>query len=293
MLKMSASSDPEQNKNDFEEMVDLDFVRPVELPSLALKLGLPKRALKAAKSYVDYMTLDDIRDQHIRRVTLANAQYIRSLIASGQEKEAKEQFKKYEKYFSNADVNSPLFDFLQNKNVVTKPLPPASLPTASDKYALDQMGPLTWQPIQAPTDTALKDMTKSGKPTLVIFYLSLGCIACSEQMTLLGESIEALHNLGYRTILVSTNEDDAARPGFAKLTSKDGKSSWVEFHGDPKGEIFKAFGAYDDFEEKPLHGIFFINSKGKMLIQDVSYTAQLNLDAVHKEAKRLLLVHGN
>jgi alkyl hydroperoxide reductase subunit AhpC len=57
---------------------------------------------------------------------------------------------------------------------------------------------------------------------------------------------------------------------------------------DARLEVFKAFRAYDDFEETPLHGTFLIDAAGKVRWQDISYEPFTAVDFLLDEAERLL-----
>ena len=51
---------------------------------------------------------------------------------------------------------------------------------------------------------------------------------------------------------------------------------------------FKAYRAYDDFEDMPLHGTFLIDGEGLIRWHDISYEPFLEPDFLLDEAKRIL-----
>ena len=53
-------------------------------------------------------------------------------------------------------------------------------------------------------------------------------------------------------------------------------------------DVFKAYRAFDDFEDIPLHGTFLIDENGLIRWQDVSYEPFMNPEFLLKESKRLL-----
>ena len=57
---------------------------------------------------------------------------------------------------------------------------------------------------------------------------------------------------------------------------------------DARLSIFKAYRAYDDFEETPLHGTFLIDGKAKVRWQNISYEPFTAVDFLLEEAERLL-----
>jgi hypothetical protein len=50
---------------------------------------------------------------------------------------------------------------------------------------------------------------------------------------------------------------------------------------------FKAYRAYDDFEDQPLHGTFLIDSQGGVRFQNISYTPFMDVAFVKQEAERV------
>ena len=57
---------------------------------------------------------------------------------------------------------------------------------------------------------------------------------------------------------------------------------------DPGMEIFRRYGAYDDFELMPLHGTCLISPDGKVIWQDIGADAFMEAEFHLEEAKRQL-----
>ena len=57
---------------------------------------------------------------------------------------------------------------------------------------------------------------------------------------------------------------------------------------DPTQSIFKLYRAFDDFEQKPLHGTFLIDAEGKVRWQDISFEPFMDAAFLLEETKRLL-----
>ena len=57
---------------------------------------------------------------------------------------------------------------------------------------------------------------------------------------------------------------------------------------DTNLDVFKAFRAYDDFEQLPLHGTFIIDGDGRVRWQDIGYEPFMDVNFVLAEAQRLL-----
>ena len=53
-------------------------------------------------------------------------------------------------------------------------------------------------------------------------------------------------------------------------------------------EVFKKYRAYDDFENQPLHGTYLIDSRGRVLWQDISYEPFTDPEFLLEESRRLL-----
>ena len=57
---------------------------------------------------------------------------------------------------------------------------------------------------------------------------------------------------------------------------------------DKSLKTFKAYRAYDDFEQMPLHGTFLVDGNGKVRWQDISYDPFTELKFLAAESRRLL-----
>jgi alkyl hydroperoxide reductase subunit AhpC len=57
---------------------------------------------------------------------------------------------------------------------------------------------------------------------------------------------------------------------------------------DPELRVFRAYRAFDDFENKPLHGTFLIDGEGRVRWQDVNYDPFREVKFLLEESKRLL-----
>ena len=56
--------------------------------------------------------------------------------------------------------------------------------------------------------------------------------------------------------------------------------------------MFRSYRAYDDFENKPLHGTFLIDGTGRVLWQDIGAEPFSDPAFLLEEGKRLLKIHG-
>ena len=58
---------------------------------------------------------------------------------------------------------------------------------------------------------------------------------------------------------------------------------------DPKGDVFKQWGAWDEFSDEALHGTFLVDAAGRILWQDVSLRPFEQSQWLLGECKRLLV----
>jgi alkyl hydroperoxide reductase subunit AhpC len=57
---------------------------------------------------------------------------------------------------------------------------------------------------------------------------------------------------------------------------------------DPQCAVFRAWRAYDDFENVPLHGTFLVDGHGRVRWQDISYQPFTEFEFLLAETRRLL-----
>ncbi len=160
---------------------------------------------------------------------------------------------------------------------------------------LDSLGPFRWQPMPAASWTLNDTNGKSfslasyqGKPVVVIFYLGYGCLHCAEQLQKFAPAAEKYADAGIELIGISTD------------SQKDLKQSIDNYKGgmpfplvsDEKLNVFKAWRAFDDFEQAPLHGTFLIDKEGLVRWQDIGHEPFMDPDFLLKESKRLLAQDG-
>jgi peroxiredoxin len=124
-----------------------------------------------------------------------------------------------------------------------------------------------------------------GKPVVVLFYLGYGCLHCAEQVQAFGAAAKDFEAAGIALVAVSS--DDAAGLKQSIDNYKDGPMP-LTLVADHSLETFKAYRCYDDFEQQPLHGTFFLDGQGLVRWQDISYQPFMDTKFLLGEAKRLL-----
>ena len=179
-----------------------------------------------------------------------------------------------------------------------------------ERPELATIGPLRYTPPVAPNwnlpmangqNKAMKQF--KGDAVIVVFYLGHGCLHCVEQLTAFAPRVKDFAKAGISLVGISTDETSSLKNSLnrfqAKLELKDGleelMTSTNARHGfpfplvsDANLKVFKAYKAFDDFENQPLHGTFLIDGKGLVRWQDISYEPFKNLDFLLEESKRLL-----
>jgi alkyl hydroperoxide reductase subunit AhpC len=87
--------------------------------------------------------------------------------------------------------------------------------------------------------------------------------------------------------LIAISSDDEAGLKRSLENYKDGTFPFP-LVSDESLDVFRAYRAYDDFEEQVLHGTFVIDEQGRVRWQDISYEPFMDPTFVLNEAKRLL-----
>jgi peroxiredoxin len=171
-----------------------------------------------------------------------------------------------------------------------------SAPTKIDvgeRPPLDSLGPFRWQPYTAPTwtltdaDHVRRSLSEyRGRPVLLVFYLGYGCAHCIAQLNLLAPISKDFEAQGISIVAVSTDSVDGLHKTVEKAKQEDGFPFPIV--SDQSLDTFKAYRAYDDFEQMALHGTFLIDGAGKVRWQDISFEPFNDLKFLLGESRRIL-----
>ena len=132
---------------------------------------------------------------------------------------------------------------------------------------------------------------------LLVFYLGFGCAHCIEQLKAFSPVAADFKAAGIDIVAIGTDtvQDllDSATATTVEISSAGVKKTRDEPYAfpllsDSELEVFRRFRAYDDFEKQPLHGLFLVDSTGRLRWQDINYEPFTDAAFVLKEAKRLL-----
>ena len=214
--------------------------------------------------------------------------------------EAKAAFAKLRTVAGHADLDSPVLSRLASlAKAQSWPddwrTPAAPSTDVGERPVLDSLGPFRWSPspaidfsLPAPGEKTLSLTDYRGKPVVVIFYLGAGCLHCVEQLQKFAPRVNDLQQAGVSIVGIST-EDLASLTTSVTNFSKDSPFP-IPLAADPERRIFKAYRAFDDFENIPLHGTLLIDGAGLVRWQDISFEPFQDVDFVLNEAKRLLSI---
>ena len=169
-------------------------------------------------------------------------------------------------------------------------LQPQVAKDVGDRPRMDTLGPLLWEPVQG-RDFQLADVAGKmhglsvfrGKPVVVVFYLGSDCVHCMEQLADFAKRAEEFGKRGIELVAIGSDE-----PMGLRKTADKSKSGGMLLLADPDLKVFREWGCYDDFEEKPLHGTFLLDETGRMRWMEVSYEPFQDAGFLLKEADRLL-----
>ena len=242
--------------------------------------------------------LETVADQVKRRpkevLPLARLAFLRH--KNGDREMARESFEKLRDVSSLMDLDVPVFARLE----------PLALELglgqqwrkqpqlASDvgfRPPLNSLGPFRWSPSMAPkwnledsNGETIGSAELAGQPHVLIFYLGHGCLHCAEQLQAFAPRVPDFEDAGIQMVAISTDDQQGLQ------TSIDGFSGEmpIRLASDEQNKIFKSFRAFDDFEGKPLHGTFLVDSSGRIRWQDISYEPFMEHEFLLDEAKRLL-----
>jgi peroxiredoxin len=155
--------------------------------------------------------------------------------------------------------------------------------------SLEKLGPFRWSPVDAPP-WQLPDGSGQvwgperfdGQPLLLIFYLGGGCVHCVEQLNTFAPLAESYSKAGIPIVAVSTDS-----PADLRKTQEKGGLPFP-IVADPGQTVFRRYGAWDDFEQQPLHGVFLLDARRQIRWMDISASPFVEADWLLAEAQRLL-----
>lgn len=156
---------------------------------------------------------------------------------------------------------------------------------------LDTFGPDGWRPAPMPHVAVARSdgrrvETKSllGKPAVLIFYLGGKCLHCVSQLKTLNEARAGFEAAG-AAILAACPDSVAELAAFQKQAAFG-----FPLAHDETFRAARAFHAYDDYEDKPLHATILLDPRGRIWWYDVGIEPFDKFDWLLGELKRMRTV---
>ncbi len=270
------------------------------LPDLK-NLSKPRHALlwQRAGNGEEAMKLAGEAVSSAKQQVLPLAAQVEILSANEKPEEAKSAFESLRTIGYRADLETPPLARLASiasgfgfpKDWRTKPEPTNDLGERPD---LDSLGPFRWTPPAAQSFSlfnAKGEMISleqfEGRPVLVIYFLGRGCTHCMEQLTAFTPLAEKYKEAGIEIVAISTETVEGLRE---TLQESEGEKSPFPFTmlSDDSLQHFKAYRAFDDFEDMALHGTFLIDGSRRIRWQNISYEPFMHPEWLLEESQRLL-----
>ena len=177
--------------------------------------------------------------------------------------------------------------------------PPEPAEDLGERPELDDLGPFRWSPPKAAAAN-LSDAygTESnpwalhrGRPFLLIFYLGKECSHCMDQLNDFAPLADEYEAAGIPIIAISTDTVKGLGETFQKTPDAEGNPRNpfpFPLLSNADLDLFKAYRAYDDFEDLALHGTFLIDGEGRIRWQDISYEPFMHAEWLLEECRRVL-----
>ena len=283
-----AANDPAAARAEFEKIKSSDLIRKDHLARAFSLAGDPVQAEAFARQAVEKGPGE----------VYPLAVLIEVLHRAAKSQDACAEFQKLRVLAADADLDMPVFQRL-------RPLADAmSLPAdwrilrqqpadVGQRPDLASLGPFRWQPTPA-TSWSLPGADGrpvsleqyNGKPVVVLLYLGSGCLHCVEQLHKFTSMNADFSSAGIAIVAISSESLDSLKSSMAKLAPSEAIP--FPLAADAVLSVFKAYRAYDDFENLALHGTFLIDGEGLVRWHDISSEPFSNTKFLLDEAKRLL-----
>ncbi|NRA95777.1 MAG: redoxin domain-containing protein [Planctomycetes bacterium] len=176
-----------------------------------------------------------------------------------------------------------------------RPLRAVSVNPRRPTPSSDVHGPASWSTLPAPPfdlargkggKLALTDY--AGRNVLVVFYLGAACLHCVEQIHEIKPKTRAFKQAGIEIVTIGTDTVPDVKAFIQQLEETGDSPMPFPLLSDPKGDTFKDWRCWDDFEDEALHGTFLIDAEGRILWRDISVEPFMETEFLLQECKRLL-----
>ncbi len=223
--------------------------------------------------------------------------YVEVLHAAGRAKEAGDAARKLAPIARFADADLPVLRRLGPLVAPWREPAPSAETTAPPRVDLATLGPLTFQPWEAAPIVGADDQGHNwslaehkGRNVVVLLYLGEKCPHCLQQLQVFGKEMDAFKALHTDLVAIGTDGPEA----IATLKANpDGIKFPIPMLADPDQKVFGAFRARDDFEDRPLHGVFLLDGEGRVRYQRISAEPLLDAAFLKAEAARINRLAGH
>ncbi len=191
--------------------------------------------------------------------------------------------------WSQADPKLKWMEDVQKLNLAAKPV--AETPRKERVYRpkeLDSIGPMNWQPFQAPN---LQVLDRDGKPVrlddfkgknvILVFFLGEACVHCVGQLKSINDRGAEFDS--QETVVLAVC---SASPEKLKASTTLDQAS-IKFFSDTAHENARRFASYDDFEDMELHSTILIDKTGRVRWKRTGGDPFTNIDFLLSELKRV------
>jgi peroxiredoxin len=262
-------------------------VEAIYLARVQLLAGEREAALKEARSHAD---------SHKNEVAPL-AGLVALLWEANEKQEAQERFAALRGVAGQADLELPVINRVAPVAAALGlpadwRLPRAEPPDTGARPALESLGPFRWHPAPAVPWMArdvhgrlVSSSQYHGRAHVLIFYLGAECLHCAQQLQAFAPLTSEFEQMGVSLVGISTDD----RGGLQKSLSAYAPGPFpFALFSDHEQAAFRAFRAFDEFEEKPLHGTFLIDAAGLVRWHDVGHEPFQDGRFLLNEARRLM-----
>jgi peroxiredoxin len=283
-----AGGNQTQARAEFEKLKDVDAIRKDHLARAFSLAGDHAQAEKLARAAVEKGPGE----------VYPLAVLVEILHRAGKKLEAQAEFARLRPLAAYADLDMSLFERLKplaaEMNLPADWRGPREEPAdVGQRPELASLGPFRWQPTPATSWTlaAVDGQPVSldqyrGKAVVMIFYLGSGCLHCVEQLHKFAPMVNDFAGAGISLVAISSESPESLKSSLAKLSANE--AIGFPLAADADLGVFKAYRAFDDFENMPLHATFLVDAEGLVRWHDISSEPFKDPKFMLGEAKRLL-----
>ncbi len=221
-----------------------------------------------------------------------------ALVRCGKIEDAKKRFEALRTTDSTMDVNLPISkrmdELAAQFGIADTWRKPAALRDDSViRPPMESFGPLHWHPWEAAgfslpdqsgRQTEMKDF--GNRPMIVMFYLGHTCSHCMEQLKAFASAATDFEKAGIGMVAIGSEPVEELLATGKACGNRDGAP--FPLLADPSFNVFRQWRCYDDFEGLGLHGVFLVDTQGRVRWSDVGNEPFKDTRFLLEESNRLL-----